>query len=620
MTGNDGDNPWQGSSNPFPHAAVARVYDPRPGALTIETTAIREAHRLVSGYLSVTRAPEDRGGSDDHLIGKGKVCVIEGDYGTGKTHLAMELLTRAEGARADSGTDTRVFYQVVPGGSFLSLYTGFMKDHVGPTEMLARVRELYADIVADALRDRPFTGELIGEVLRDDVDPQLVIDQYGLKEGALRDQLRKRLSTVTGDETFSRALMLLLQQDLRPLAWEWLVGGFPHAVLTERGVTRPIATDIQAMDALGVVARLYGRRNRRFILVVDEMEKLAQAWDSGEVTRAQAFKKLLEVFHVTGALLVMCGLPDIFEILPRDPGRVDQVIHPSLLTADDVRWYIKQAQQRAFARNVLAPFTSKSAEYIVYLTGGVARDVLRVCYYAFAEAAETGEQVTPATVRQVARYRVPNGGVERVRSDAAEILTEQGWHADRHRVLGSLPGVVADFWIPLHEGGAGCAILISESVLEDDEARRLAERAAAVTSSRAERAVILVIAGYLPAAQRQMLVDALGEQSLVVYHAQTFGKDFAQALAAAMERAGGPGPTRGARDPPATSSGCCARKPSVLPGSRRARCAPCRNSCSSRTPSRTRWLSSAGRRPRHGKPGRPCQQNWKPCSAARGRA
>ena len=551
MAGVSGDNPWRGISNPFPSAAVAHVYATPPDVLTIETQAVRDARRVVTGYLNATRTPEagnGPGGGDGpggHLIGKGAACVIEGDYGTGKTHLAMDLLARAEGARAVSGTDMRVFYQVVPGGTFTSLYTGLMKDHIGLGEMQSRVRECYSDIVADALRDRPFTEGLIDELRRGNVDPELVIDRYGLKEGALRDELRRQLREVTGNEAFGRALMLLLQPELGSLAWEWLVGGFPGTVLAERGITRPIATDIEAMDALGVVARLYGRRDRRFVLVIDEMEKLAADWDS-DVTHAQALKRLLEVFRVTGSLLVMCGLPDIFEILPPDPGRVDTVIHPSLLTADDVRWYIGQTLRRAAGGDGLAPFTGESADYIVYLTGGVARDVLRICYYAFEEAAETGEEITAEVLRQVARYRVPNVGAERARGDIAETLAEQGWPADRHRVLGALPGVVADFWIPRGEEGAGCAILVSDSVLEDREARSLAEQAKAAASGGAERAVILVVGGYLPDDRRRWLEAELGPHALVAYRVRTFGREFAQALETAMERIGGPRPRRAA--------------------------------------------------------------------------
>lgn len=542
MVTEDGTGHWRGSGNPFPSAPVASISDLQPAVLTIKTAAVREVDRLIDDYLRATHVPEAIGPdkTGEQLANAGRVFVIEGDYGTGKTHLAIEILNRVERARAHESTDTRVFYQVAPGGTFLTLYTDLMSRVIGQAEMLGRVREFYADIVANALRERPFMETLVSRLERDDADPQLVIKGYGLSEGALRDELRQRLSSVTSDEAFSRALMLLLQPDpaLRTLVWDWFTGGTPSQVLVERAITKPIQTDVQALEALGVIARLYGRKNRRFVLVIDELEKLALAWDRSDRAKAQAFKKLLEVFRGAGALLVVCGLSDIFAVLPRDPDRIDAIIQPSLLTDDDVRWYIEAAQARANGRRELEPFNEESIKYIVYLTGGVARDVLRLCHDAFEYAAATGDEITASVVNAVARYRSPGGGVEIVRGEIAQLLFEQGWQADRRRVLGDPPEVTVDFWIPAGEEGGGCAVLISDSVLEEAQAVRLGEQLAAVRSAAARPAVILVVSGYLPGKLRQPLSDALSEDALIIYGARTFGTDFTAAVTAAVDRIG----------------------------------------------------------------------------------
>ena len=529
----DGKDHWRESGNPFPSAAVARISDLQPAVLTIRTAAVEEIDRLIDSYLRATRVTETIGldKSGRQLEDAGKVFVIEGDYGTGKTHLAIEVLDRVERARAEEQMDTRIFYHVAPGGTFLSLYTDLMSRVIGEAELLGRVREFYADIVADALRGRPFTETLVGKLEGDDADPQVVINRYGLSEGALREELRQRLSSVTSDETFSRALMLLLQPDeLRTLAWGWFVGEVPGQILVERAIAEPIQTDTQAMEALGVIARLYGRKNRRFVLVIDELEKLALAWDRSDRAKAQAFKKLLEVFHGAGALLVVCGLSDIFAVLPRDPDRIDAIIHPSLLTEDEVRWYIEAAQEKAHGRRELEPFNEESIKYLVYLTGGVARDVLRLCHDVYEYASRTGNEITSSVVNAVARTRSPGGGMEMARSEIAELLFEQGWPADRRRVLGGPLEVTADFWIPVGEEGRGCAILISDSILEETQARHLGEQFAAITSAASGPALILVVSGYLPAKLRQLLVDALGEDPLIVYNARTFSTDFTSAV------------------------------------------------------------------------------------------
>jgi Cdc6-like AAA superfamily ATPase len=521
----------QVTGNPFPSLAVARARDPQLDVLTIETAAVAQVDKFVDSYLRAARTADGRDRSGEQLAGTGKICVIEGDYGTGKTHLAMELLGRVE---AGTGSiDARTFYRVAP-GTFFALYVGLMEHDIGQREVLARVRELYTDIVAASLRDRPFiTDDLVDRLERDEIDPQLIIDGYGLKQGALLEELRRRLGDVTQDETFSRALMLLLEPDLRPLAWDWFTGGMPGAALIERGVAKPIQTDVRALEALGVIARLYGGRNRRFVLVIDEVEKLAGAWD--KAANADAFSKLIEVFHAAGALLVVCGLSDVFEMLP-DRSRFDMVVHPSMLSSEDLRWYIEERQHEVSERRELAPFTQASVDYIIHLTGGVARHVLRICYYAYEEAAESGREITPGDIQLVARYRAPDSDPERVRDDIAELMIEQGWLADSKRVLTDVPGEMADFWIPFGDRGGGCAVLLSVSVLTDEQAQRLANRVTAITSAGADRAVVLVIGGYLTSEQRPILTDALADGSLIVYDVRTFGRVFVTAVGAARDR------------------------------------------------------------------------------------
>jgi hypothetical protein len=531
-------NHWRGSGNPFPPAAVARFSDLRPEVPTIKTAAVREIDTLVDGYLRATRVQggDDKDTSGEHLAYEGKVFVIEGDYGAGKTHLAIELLDHVQDSRDRGQFQPRVIYHVAPGGTFLVLYTDLMSRAITADEILGRVREFYADIVADALRERPFASALVRQLEDDDADPQLVVERYALQEGALRQELRHRLSTVTRDESFSRALMLLLQPELRTLVWDWFTGKPPSQVLTELGIEKPIRTDVQALEALGVIALLYGRKNRRFVLVIDEMEKLVLTWDRSSNASAQAFKQLLEIFRAAGALLVTCGLSDIFTVLPRDPARIDAIIRPSPLTADEVRWYVEETQERVFGARTLRPFTEDSIKYLVYLTGGVAREVIRFCYDAYDYAAETGHEITPGVVNTVARGRSSSGGAEMVRNDIGRLLSEQEWRADARWLLRDPPDEVADFWIPAGERRAGCAVLITDSVLEEEHAAALGERVSGIKAVSRRRAVIVVVSGYLPAKLRQPLADALDGDPLIVYNPRTFDTDFTLAVKAAMGR------------------------------------------------------------------------------------
>jgi hypothetical protein len=524
---------WQGTVNPFPRAAVARPSTLRPDAPTIPTPAVEEMRQLIDEYVRGTLEAGDAAEKNDLPPNDGRVIVIDGDYGAGKTHLILEALGRvAEGRKA--GLDPRPCYQVAPGGSMLLLYTEIMRTWVGPGEMLARVLEFYADIVADDLRGHPFAEQLVGELERDQVDPQLVVARYGLREGALLAALRDRLSSVTDNGEFSRALILLLQPELREIVWDWFTGGSPGQLLREQGLTKPIATDIQALEALGVLARLYRRKKRRFVLAVDEMEKLVLSWDSSDQGRAQAFKKLLEVFRRTGALLIMAGLPDIFEILPSETARVDAIIEPSGLKSENVLWYIKRTVKSLYGRDTAEPFTPESIDYMVYLTGGLARDVVRLCYFAYEYASATGKWIDREVINRAALTRSRRGAQEMVRNEIRQVLAEQARNPIEGWVFPDLPEVTVDFWVPVGDQGDGCAVLISNSLLDDHQADIAANRISLVRSSRSGRSVIQVVSGYLPADLRRTLEAALNGEPLIVYSSSSFNSEFTKSVNAVV--------------------------------------------------------------------------------------
>jgi hypothetical protein len=159
--------PWRDRANPFPPAAVARVSDLQLDLLTIDTPAVSEVRSYVEAYLTATRAADDTfdASLEPQLADTGSVIVIAGEYGTGKTHLAMEMqahIASIERSRTGGNPETRIIYHVVSGGTFLTLYTDIMTRRAGRQQVRARVGEFYAEIVARELRKRPFTDELHG--------------------------------------------------------------------------------------------------------------------------------------------------------------------------------------------------------------------------------------------------------------------------------------------------------------------------------------------------------------------------------------------------------------------------------------------------------------------------
>src|SRR5262249_49845542 len=95
-------------ANPFAPVPLGRRYD--SDTTTIPTAAIREASSILDEYLSA-RLDGERSAAGQAAARRapGNVLAVIGEHGTGKTHLAMHLLSRA---RLRGGDRVRTIYLV----------------------------------------------------------------------------------------------------------------------------------------------------------------------------------------------------------------------------------------------------------------------------------------------------------------------------------------------------------------------------------------------------------------------------------------------------------------------------------------------------------------------------
>jgi hypothetical protein len=267
------------------------------------------------------------------------------------------------------------------------------------------------------------------------------------------------------------------------------------------------------------------------------MQNLLFSTDWPAVKYRPAVKKLFEAFRSAGGLLVVCGLPDVLEdLLPRDTGRVEPRITPSILSVADVRWYVEESQHKAFGERTLAPFTEDSVSYLVRLTGGVARSVIKMCYHAYEQAAETGREVTRPLLREVARQRSADSGIEEVRFEVREVLEREGHRIIAGRMVTDSPHSRVDFWVPATGSAeAGCGIVITDAVLQEEYARELVVIAAEVRADNPPRAALLVVNGWVASEFAPLLAAAFDAKPLV-YDVRRFEAEFTKELRAIMSR------------------------------------------------------------------------------------
>ncbi len=503
----------QERGNPFPAVAVAGVSLLDPPPVTIETAAIREADERLDSYLA------------HRATTNGNVLAIVGEFGTGKTHLLMHLLRRAlrGGLR-----DVNWRYVDAPADTFLALYLERFIGRMRPEDVAERVRDYYADIVAESLAGFDL-GFDVAQGFRDGtLDPQTVAERVGLSPDLLLRSLRDRLRAVTKDDAFSTALSLLLRPGFRSATWEWLNGNPPDPILIERGIAGPIATDAAALESIGVFALLYGGQGHRFILMIDELEKILSATSRPETSTAQAFKKLLEVSSDAGAFLVLSGVQDFLKPLGDDTrGRIGPAVRMSALNSIEVRRFIEDTLQKAYGERTIGPFTPETIGYLTQVTNGNPRQVVQLCatLYERADGAVTEPLVRAALSEQKTLT------VEDMRADVRRLLNLRGWPVRRDHMSGDPSKPRVDYWIPVGGGEAGVCVLLTDAVLEPAKREHLERRIQAIEEASPESRILLVVNGYLAPG----LGSAMQEEPLV-YERNGFAEDFDAAMLGAMRR------------------------------------------------------------------------------------
>lgn len=513
--------------NPFPPTSVAPVLEFGAATITIETPAIRSAITSLDAYLGT--GDEDGGGSREHA---GNVISVVGDYGSGKTHMAMYLLWHARHAAERT---VYTMYVDAPADTFAALYRERFIPKLDPAEVYARVRAYYAEIVAASFDETGFAAD-IPRLLRDGkVDPRQVVWQMGMMESRFLQSLRQKLQHVTRNEAFGTALALLLRPDFESAVWEWFHGHPPDKVLQERGITKAIESDSDALEAVGVFAMLYGSDNHKFVLVIDELEKVLSTPNRPDSAAVLGFKKLLTVASESGAFLILSGLPEFLQSLGTDVvQRMGLVVRTTPLRTVDVIHYIENRMEQAFGERRLAPFSPDVVDYLTGLAGGNARRIMQLCHRAYQQA--TGKSaVTEAMIRDAARDQFELLTTDDLRAEIRRVLDTRGWPFAPNYVHGQVGKPRVDYWIPVGDSGAGCAVLLSDSVLYAEDVKSIADRVRAITAESPASRVLLVINGYLKPSLADALNEVLAGEPLV-YEAMRFTDDFSAALVGMTRR------------------------------------------------------------------------------------
>ncbi|MFC6084719.1 hypothetical protein [Sphaerisporangium aureirubrum] len=375
-----------GERNPFPVIPVETLSpygDPPRTVLTPACETVRDhAEKFLRSMSADGRA----------FPGAGNVLALCGENGSGKTHLAKLL---CHGLLADGGSPVHLVHVDGMGNSFLDVYRRLV-ERVDPIALSDCAQGFYAGVVADSLAGSPAAEDVVAGLRQGRLSPQGVVLRHGLVRVGLLEELRRRLTAVTGNPAFGAALALYMRPEFKRLVLDWVNGAPPGAALAERGVTHALDTEAAAVDALRAVTTVLAARDRPVALLIDEFDGLLTGPPEAVPIKAQALGRLMEVYISTGSLLVLIGRPAAFRLLPAQVAeRMGSVIRPTPFTARNAAAYLKLAMGGP------GPFTDAGVGHLVERTGGNPRWFIRLCHQAYERAAKHDEPVTPSMVQDL---------------------------------------------------------------------------------------------------------------------------------------------------------------------------------------------------------------------------
>ncbi|MDF5758187.1 hypothetical protein [Spongiactinospora sp. TRM90649] len=459
------------------------------------------------------------GGSPGHSPAEaGRALAVVGDYGSGKTHLAI-------GIRETSAEfpDAKILAIDASQRRFGYLYRNTILDMLGKADVRDLVTDYFSEVVASTLDEiqifRTVAPGIAAGLRERTIDPEKVVASLHLSAPALQNDLRRRLRTEVEYAKFGRALALMATDRYADAVWEWLSGEPPAEELRALGVRDRIASDLDAYDALSVLTFLYGRKNRRVVLIVDEYEKLLGHPGEWNVSSVNAFEQLIKVFIDVGGLLVFCGMPESLYKLPQSIHQRIGITRLSPLTADETLRLLRKR------RSPGQPDVSlEIADYIRALTGGVPRMSLTLHRRAVDLAEEQGsELITPAIVRAAVRRHYERASMDYLLAAIRRLIEAGGW--DFHTDVMLDENTTIDFWLSRGEGGAGVAVLTSSSLLRAEDVEGLREQIEAVRVATPSAEIIVVVNGYVSTTLQGAISHLIGRQP-VVFDEARFGDDF----------------------------------------------------------------------------------------------
>ena len=389
-------------TNPFPAYPVVRLQDDPVEVTqnTIVTEAVQESRDRAGTYIDLWKQKAYNATQSVEPL----VIRIQGDYGTGKTHLLLDAAARVE----------EELFPLFPDATIIRIScldtdpVEWFRNSFGPklrhpflTRSVVRLYALAGQQVAEAAQ----LTYAAADKLRD--DPNLIyrlIKDDWLNVTAVEERFQRLLAEVSPDasEEIRRAFSALVWEQTEDAAIRWLAG--EEIVLAEAEklrLSQRLSSEADASGVLIAVAAVQNYVSRPFGVIIDELEHLTRHDEAvGGKRNVTWLKRLVEGLAKYGALVYISGHDSAWGPYNDFFDRFSQYKPISLR-----RWTAEDVLRLVTARASHTPpenFGAEQAEAVATVTGGNIRRVIAMCRALFRETSGFDTPVTQEDVRRVA--------------------------------------------------------------------------------------------------------------------------------------------------------------------------------------------------------------------------
>lgn len=503
--------------NPFPVTAVANFYNSTQNSLIVETTAIKKTKKIVSEWIKTNK--------------DGVTIAIQGEYGTGKTQLAIEL---RKYIRSFNEEKYHFICLDSPSISFFEMYKNRFLIELTKRQVLERLEEYYLEIVVSDLIDDALYGNLV-QSKQKLLKSNELIEKLGLPKSKYDRIFESNLGSITRNVKFVPALLLLMMPQFEVEVWEWFNGGEPSEALKERGVNFSINSDMLALESIGVFAFLFAQQEHKFVLFIDEMEKIISNTEQTKTESFEALKKLFETVKVTKSMLILCGLQDYYEALPKDAQqRISYEVKTKSVSLMEIKKYISNANQNLNNITDCFPFSERTIENILDISNGNIRTIIRLLYHSCNWYIENEVEIDEKALCDILKNAYGTFDTSNVSMNLAQIIISKGWLFEENRVLMCEEKTVTiDFWLPsiLTQKNAvekGIEIYIVQNVISENEYQHVFDN----VCSKSNNCRLIIVEGFISEKYYNLLLKNVNR--IMKYRASDFNELFISVIEGEM--------------------------------------------------------------------------------------